>query len=256
MTAGIIIIGVVVGVALWLLCRQQIAAGGFFGVTLAGVLAGAVVAGLPRIIAVTMKAGTTTSVAVKWQEVEKAVQQVSTQAQQVQTDAIEVRQMKEQIQEIVGRLEKSEQTVSQMDSAVQETNKGLKNIQEQQIPRRLSDEQRRTLVGALSSLQRLKVEILSVVGDSEGLGFSRNFRDVFKEAGWGDVQMNVIIPTKDIVGIEIHVNEAEAKVRQVPPSVNALAKTLMQMGLVHKSQLFADPKTPVGKVVLTVGRKP
>jgi len=115
---GVIIICVVLSFAMWLSYQRRITAGGFFGVVVVGILAGAVTAGLPRIISVAMKAGTTTSVDIKLQEVKEA-------AQQVQTDANEVRQMKEQIETLVKRVEQGEQNVLVMQGNVRQAYQSL-----------------------------------------------------------------------------------------------------------------------------------
>lgn len=113
---GIILVGLMfAGCLTW---RGRTTAGGFLAIVVAVVIASVAVANLPRVVGVAVQAGATTSIDLKLQEVQSA-------AQQVQTDTGEVRQMKEQIEVLLKRVEQGEQNVSQMHDLMQQTWRAL-----------------------------------------------------------------------------------------------------------------------------------
>lgn len=210
-----------------------------------GVISCIVVANAPNIAGLVLKYGDKATYGVELQRVEK-------KAQQVQTDAAEVRQMKKQIEDIVGRLEKSEQ-------AAQEADKTLKGMQEQQAPRRLSDEQKRILVKALSPFRGQKVSLKFIMGDDNSQVFAKDFEDVLKSSEWemtGGPKANPALFSSTPVGIELHLNEGEVEANRVPQSFDTLAKTLNGWRLLGRSALQKDKNIPAGEISIIVGRKP
>lgn len=236
-------------VAAW---HKRMSAHVIFALGAVGVIAGIVVTNLPDIVGLVLKSGVNASYGLQLQRVERA-------AQQVETDTTEVRQMKKQIELIVGRLEKGEQTASQIGNAVQEADKKLKDMQQQQATRRLSDEQKRILVNALSPFRGQKVSLECVLGDDEGYKFAKDFEDVFIRAGWdfGAIPgVSRTSYTRDPIGIEIHLHEKEGDAGRVPQGLDILAETLMQLGILDKRVLFKNAKIPVGEIQLRVGKNP
>jgi hypothetical protein len=115
--AVVVVLGGVV-FAGWMLSRGRLGAGGFFAVVSALAIAGIAIANLPRVNSVAVEAGATNSLKVTLQETKDT-------AQQVQTDAGEVRQMKEQIEALLKRVEEGEQNVSRMRDSMQQTWRSL-----------------------------------------------------------------------------------------------------------------------------------
>lgn len=104
LVSGMIAGGAVVvfaAVALW---KGRVNAVGFCGVGLIGVIIFLVGAKFPEIRGFKLQGGTSPSLDVQMQEVQQKAQQIIIQAQQVSTDTAEVREMREQIADLLKRV--------------------------------------------------------------------------------------------------------------------------------------------------------
>jgi hypothetical protein len=127
-----------------------------------------------------------------------------------------------------------------------------------QAQRKLTDDQRRTLIGALTHHAGQRVSIASILGDSDGKEFGEEFASVFREAGWdhgGDAGITYSVWDKEPVGVEVTLNEADARAGRVAPGIEALILTLRQLGLTHPTTVFMNAAVPAGQVQVRIGRK-
>jgi hypothetical protein len=127
-------------------------------------------------------------------------------------------------------------------------------------PRHLSDGQKAALLAALKAFKGQKIDVVCLLGDSEGKAFALEFDAIFRAAGWDDgggsgINQAVIDPPEP-VGIEVTLNQAEVQAGRVPKSAVALLDTLMAVGLVNTRQMFMNPQSPGDRITFRVGRKP
>lgn len=209
----------------------------------AGIVVGLVVPNAPDLAGLVLKTGDKTAYSV---QLEKRVEK---KVQQVETDATEVRQMKEQIQMIVGRLEKGEQ-------ATQEASKKLRDLQK----RRLSNEQKQILVKALSPFQGQTVFIGEDFRADDGPELVQDFKDVFVEAKWkleGESDSDVITAYRGApIGIEIYTNKAEMNAGRILESAKVLNEALFKLGMIQQAAIIGSETTPIGRVEVGIGRRP
>jgi len=129
-------------------------------------------------------------------------------------------------------------------------------LQSYQAQRRLTHEEKRTIIAAISPFPGQKVEIQSILGDSDGKEYAEDFVAVFDAAKWdhnGDAGVSYHVWTPEPVGIEVTVNDGYA--RNVVPGIEALVGALQKLGLIGTTG-FIRPEVPVGQVQLRIGRKP
>src|SRR5216684_3008559 len=224
--AGIAVL-IFAAIILW---QKRINAAGFFGVSLIGVIVFLIVAKFPEIKGFKFQGGTSPSVDVQVERVQQA-------AQQVQADTTEVREIKEQIDRLAKRIAQSEQELSQMHGKVDEEDRKLADVQQLQAPRRLLDEQKKSLVKALSPFRGQKVSVAAVWGDKEGERFANDFVPVFSEAGWdfsGPPGISRVVYSRDPVGVNILLRAGEVSEGAIPPAATTLGGLLMQLGIMQE----------------------
>ncbi|MEA3027632.1 MAG: hypothetical protein QOF91_2917 [Alphaproteobacteria bacterium] len=134
----------------------------------------------------------------------------------------------------------------------------LAALERTQTQKHLSLEQRRFLIEALRPFAGQKVSIASIRGDDEGLILAQEFVSVFEAAGWdhhGEAGVSTQEWPRDPVGIEVVLNEDDARADQIPPGVAGLINVVRQLGLVYDSTVYMDNDVPNGQALLKVGKK-
>ena len=131
---------------------------------------------------------------------------------------------------------------------------------EQKIaPRRLSDQQKEMLIAALKPFHGQRVDVVCILGDTEGKQFAQDFDTVFRQAGWNDgggsgISQAVITP--DPKGIEVTLNQGEVSAGRIPKSAEVLVDTLAAAGLLNAKNAFVNAEAPADRITFRVGRKP
>ena len=123
---------------------------------------------------------------------------------------------------------------------------------------RLSQEQRRFLIEALRPFAGQKVSIASIRGDDDGEVLAHDFVSVFDAAGWdhhGEAGVTTQDWPRDPVGIEVVLNENDARKDKISDGVAALINTVRQLGMVYDSTIYMDNDVPEGQALLKVGKK-
>jgi len=121
--------------------------------------------------------------------------------------------------------------------------------------RHLSDEEKRTLIDALSPFRGYKVKIFCITGDAEGKAYAEDFANVFAQAGWdygGGVNESRF--DKDPVGIELTLNAAQVAAGKIPRAAETLGRTLSALGLAVGG--FRSPDVPPDTIEIRIGKKP
>lgn len=148
--------------------------------------------------------------------------------------------------------------VAELQKQVAEADKKAAAAQKQQTQRRLSPEQQETLVKVLSPFKGQKVDIVSLWGDTETTIFRGDFVAVLDRAGWDHngphgVSQAVIEPIP--VGVQVTINDGEARANLILKSAAALLDVLVQLGIAESKEGFIGPQVPPGTIKLVVGSK-
>lgn len=134
----------------------------------------------------------------------------------------------------------------------------LAALERTQAQKHLSPEQKRLLIEALRPFAGQKVSIASIRGDDEGLVLAQEFVSVFEAAGWdhhGEAGVSTQEWPRDPVGIEVVLNEDDARADHIPPGVAGLINVVRQLGLVYDNTVYMDNEVPNGQALLKVGKK-
>ena len=134
----------------------------------------------------------------------------------------------------------------------------LADLEKVQSQKRLSDEQKRFLVESLRPFAGQKVSIASISGDSEGLALAQDFVSVFDAAGWDHHGADGVTTQewpRDPVGIEVTLNETDARDDKISSGVAALINVVRKLGLVYDNTVYMDNDVPPGQALLKVGKK-
>jgi hypothetical protein len=131
-------------------------------------------------------------------------------------------------------------------------------LERTQMEKHLSPEQKRFLIEALRPFAGQKVSIASIRGDDDGLLLVQEFVSVFEAAGWdhhGEAGITTQDWPRDPVGIEVVLNENDARSDRIPPGVAGLVNVVRQLGLVYDNTVYMDNEVPEGQALLKVGKK-
>jgi hypothetical protein len=134
----------------------------------------------------------------------------------------------------------------------------LAELERAQSHKRLSQEQRRFLIEALRPFAGQKVSIASIRGDDDGEVLAQDFVSVFDAAGWdhhGEAGVTTQDWPRDPVGIEVVLNEDDARKDKIADGIVALINTVRQLGMVYDSTIYMDNDVPEGQALLKVGKK-
>jgi hypothetical protein len=131
-------------------------------------------------------------------------------------------------------------------------------LEKTQHEKRLSPEQRRFMVEALRPYAGQKVSIASIRGDNDGLILAQDFVAVFEAAGWdhhGEAGVTTQEWPRDPIGVEITLNEDDARRDHIADGVVALINTVRKLGLVYDGTIYMDNEVPAGQALVKIGKK-
>jgi hypothetical protein len=135
----------------------------------------------------------------------------------------------------------------------------LAALEQKQSQKHLSQEQQRFLIEALRPFPGQKVSIASIRGDDEGEKIAQEFVSVFEAAGWdhhGEDGVTTQEWPRDPVGVEVVLNEDDARADRIPPGVAGLINAVRKLGLVYDSTIYMDNEVPQGQALVKIGKKP
>ncbi len=136
-------------------------------------------------------------------------------------------------------------------------------IAKQQEPRRLTDAQAQQLERSISPYRGQKIIISSY--DPEGKSYAEFFVPAFDHAGWldpngGKPGVGQILGYSGAppIGVQVTINDAEAKAGRVPPAAIALLNAVVSLGatIEQRPTMFVNEGVPAGTIELRVGLKP
>jgi hypothetical protein len=124
--------------------------------------------------------------------------------------------------------------------------------------KRLSQDQKLFLIEALRPFAGQKVSIASIRGDEDGQVLARDFVSVLDAAGWDhDAKAGIAARQwdRDPIGIEVTLNEKDARAGQVTVGIGALIDVVRQLGLAYDNTIYMNDEVPSGQAQLKVGKK-
>jgi hypothetical protein len=147
---------------------------------------------------------------------------------------------------------------SELHQKLNDAEARLAELEKLQAQKRLSEEQRRFLIEALRPFAGQKVQIASILGDDDSKSLARDLVSVFEAAGWdhdGDTGVFVQQFPRDPVGVEVTLNEADARAGNIAAGIGALINATRQLGLVYDNTIYMGNEVPAGQALLKVGKK-
>ena len=147
---------------------------------------------------------------------------------------------------------------SELRQKLIDTENKLASLEQVQTEKRLSSDQKRFLIEALRPFAGQKVSIASIRGDDEGQKLAQEFVSVFEAAGWdhhGEAGVTTQEWPRDPVGVEVVLNETDARGNQIPESVAGLINVVRKLGLVYDNTVYMDNEVPAGQALLKIGKK-
>lgn len=147
---------------------------------------------------------------------------------------------------------------SELRQKLIDTENKLAALEQKQSQKHLSQEQQRFLIEALRPFPGQKVSIASIRGDDEGEKIAQEFVSVFEAAGWdhhGEDGVTTQEWPRDPVGVEVVLNEDDARADKIPPGVAGLINAVRKLGLVYDSTIYMDNEVPQGQALVKIGKK-
>jgi hypothetical protein len=134
----------------------------------------------------------------------------------------------------------------------------IAELERAQSQKRLSQDQKRLLIQALKPFAGQKITVASISGDEEGQILAQDLVSVFDAAGWdhdGEAGVSTQQWDRDPIGIEVTLNEADARSGRISAGVGALINVVRQLGLVYDNTVYMNDEVPSGQAQLRVGKK-
>ena len=131
-------------------------------------------------------------------------------------------------------------------------------LERAQSQKRLSSGQKRLMIETLKPFAGQKITVASIRGDDDGQILAQDFVSVLDAAGWdhdGEAGVSTQQWDRDPVGVEVTLNEADARAGRISAGVGALINVVRQLGLVYDNTIYMNDGVPRGQAQLRIGRK-
>ena len=124
--------------------------------------------------------------------------------------------------------------------------------------RHLTDLQKQTLVAALTQFAGQSVRFRSAEGDAESQSYLGEFVSVITSANWSfdvnnDIQIGTMVPPPK--GVQITMNESEAREGRIPDAVKAFVAALHMLGITQDNTIYLSAEVPAGTIDVDVGAR-
>jgi hypothetical protein len=133
-----------------------------------------------------------------------------------------------------------------------------KTFAKTQAQKRLSEDQKRLLTEALRPFAGQKIQIASIRGDDDAQVLAQDFVSAFDAAGWdhdGEAGISTEQWDRDPVGVEVTLNETDARAGKISAGIGALINVVRQLGLVYDNTIYMNGEVPSGEALVKVGKK-
>jgi DNA repair exonuclease SbcCD ATPase subunit len=147
--------------------------------------------------------------------------------------------------------------VAELRRKLTETESELTDLKRKEMRKRLSEDEKKVLVTALTPFAGQKVAVAARVGDDDSKALAEDFVSVFDAAHWdrgGAAGISMQNWDRDPVGVEIALNEADARAGRISNGVGALINAVRRLGLTYDNTIYMTPEVPSGQAVVKVGR--
>ena len=147
---------------------------------------------------------------------------------------------------------------SELRQKLIEAENKIAELEKLQAQKRLSEDQRRFLIEALRPFPGQKVAVASILGDDEFKVFAQDLVSALQAAGWdhsGDTGVFSQQFPRDPIGVEVTLNENDARAGNIPAGIGALINATRQLGLVYDNTVYMGSEVPSGQALLKVGKK-
>jgi len=147
---------------------------------------------------------------------------------------------------------------SELRQKLIEAENKVAELQKLQAQKRLSEDQRRFLIEALRPFPGQKIAVASILGDDESKVFAQDLVSALEAAGWdhgGDAGVFAQQFPRDPIGVEVTLNEEDARGGKIPAALGALINATRQLGLVYDNTIYMGSDVPSGQALLKVGKK-
>jgi hypothetical protein len=148
--------------------------------------------------------------------------------------------------------------LTELKLKLRETESQLTELQRKQMLRRLSDDEKKLLIEALMPFAGQKVAVASNLGDDDSKTLAEDFVAVFDAAGWdhgGEEGISAERWDRDPVGIEVTLNESDARAGRISGGIGALINAVRKLGLVYDNTIYMNREVPAGQALVKVGKK-
>jgi hypothetical protein len=165
--------------------------------------------------------------------------------------ANELSEFQKKLAEAEGRAQRAATEAAQARTA-------LAALQQASAQRRLSEQERHALVEALAPYGGQKVSVASILHDDDGKALAEDFVAVLDEARWdhdGEAGVSYQQWDRDPIGIEIWLNEKEARAGRVQAGIGALIAAVRHLGLMADNTLYMSRDVPAGEAQIRIGKK-
>jgi hypothetical protein len=171
------------------------------------------------------------------------------------------RKLTESAKRITELQPKSSETGSQLAELrrkLTETEAQLAALQRKEMQKRLSEDEKKLLIDALAPFPGQKITIAARLGDEDGKALAEDLVAVFEAARWkhdGNGGISVQRWDRDPVGVEITLNEADARAGRISSGIGALINAVRKLGLSYDNTIYMNRQVPSGQALVKVGRK-
>jgi hypothetical protein len=134
----------------------------------------------------------------------------------------------------------------------------LAGFQKSQAQKRLSSEEKEALIEALKPFAGQKITVASIRGDDEGKALAEDIVAVLDASGWdhnGEAGVSVQQWDRDPIGIEIALNEEDARAGRISAGIGALINVVRRLGLAQDNTIYMSNDIPAGEAQVKVGKK-
>lgn len=189
----------------------------------------------------------------------KQLEQTKTERDQAEKERDQTRAGLEQAKKDLERAKtNSEQAKSENQRIKNDLQQAKDELKKIESAKHLSQEVRQILIDTLKPFAGQKIAVAFIRDDDGSQAVAQDVVAALDAAGWDhDGQGGVTARQwdRDPVGIEVALNEQDARAGRIASGVGALIDTLRRLRLTDDNTVYMDSTVPPGRVLLKVGRK-
>ena len=156
-----------------------------------------------------------------------------------QTQQAEILTLRQQLTEANQRAARATQQAKDAEQWASEA-------EAKQTPRHLTDPQRQAIIAAIKPFSGQAVNVVIKAGDTEAEELASEFVAIFRAAGWttGSGVSQATFTGPPVRGIQVTLNEEDARTNKLPRGSEALIRIMIGQGLIRTG--FVNSQIPQG----------